>query len=313
MGVTQFGYVVVGVSDISAWEDYATGVLGLEVGAREEDGSFRLRMDQYSYRIVVHPSGEDDLLVAGWEVKDEHALHDLADKLRAEGVNVEDGTLEDLKARDVIGLVKFQDPAGLATEAFYGPRLEKRRPFVSPRGIEFETGLNGSMGFGHMVVAVPDLQQCLSFYRDVLGLRISDYIDMSFGSNEFRLAFFHANPRHHSIAFGGPLNPGPTAAPLPGPRKRLNHIMLQVKELDHVGITYNLVEEKGIPAGKLGRHTNDQMFSFYMQTPSGFNVEYGWGGREVDDETWEVQYYKDASIWGHGNAPRPQMTATTAR
>jgi 2,3-dihydroxybiphenyl 1,2-dioxygenase len=161
------------------------------------------------------------------------------------------------------------------------------------------------MGFGHMVVAVPDLQQCLTFYRDILGLRISDYIDMQFGPNKFRLAFFHANPRHHSIAFGGPLNPGAMAPSLPGPRKRLNHFMLQVKELDYVGITFNLVEEKGIRTGKLGRHTNDHMFSFYMQTPSGFNVEYGWGGREVDDEKWEVQYYKEASNWGHGQPQDP--------
>jgi hypothetical protein len=52
--VTQFGYIVIGVSDIKAWEEYATDVLGLEINGREEDGSLRLRMDQYAYRIVVH-------------------------------------------------------------------------------------------------------------------------------------------------------------------------------------------------------------------------------------------------------------------
>ena len=46
------------------------------------------------------------------------------------------------------------DPAGLPMEVFYGPHLEKVKPFISPRGVEFETGENGSMGFGHMVVAV---------------------------------------------------------------------------------------------------------------------------------------------------------------
>ena len=33
----------------------------------------------------------------------------------------------------------------------------------------------------------------------------------------------------------------------------------------------------------LGRHPNDRMFSFYAKTPSGFQFEFGWGGREVDD------------------------------
>ncbi len=312
MGVTQFGYIGVGVSDIGAWEEYATDVLGMQVNGRDEDGSLRLRMDQYSYRILLHPSGEDDLIFAGWEVKDEAGLLDMAERLRAEGVTVEDASLADLEERDVIGMIKFQDPAGLPVEIFYGPHLEKVKPFVSPRGVKFETGLNGSMGFGHMVVAVPDLQQCLTFYRDIMGLRISDYIDMKFGPAEFRICFFHANPRHHSIAFGGPKNAAPDAPPLPGPPKRINHFMLQVTELDSVGLTFNEVEERGIRTGKLGRHTNDHMFSFYMQNPSGFNVEYGWGGREVDDEQWEVQYYKEASIWGHGQ-PEPEKEPAAAK
>jgi hypothetical protein len=128
-----------------------------------------------------------------------------------------------------------------------------------------------------------------------------------------RVAFFHANPRHHSIAFGGPRSKASGPATLGGAgRKRLNHFMLQVKELDDVGITFEMVDERGIKTGRLGRHTNDHMFSFYMQTPSGFNVEYGWGGREIDDDHWEVQYYKDASIWGHGFSPPPEPVAAAA-
>lgn len=47
------------------------------------------------------------------------------------------------------------------------------------------------------------------------------------------------------------------------------------------------------------------MFSFYSDTPSGFQVEYGYGGRHVDDEKWQVQYYRAASIWGHDFGPQP--------
>jgi hypothetical protein len=41
------------------------------------------------------------------------------------------------------------------------------------------------------------------------------------------------------------------------------------------------------------------MVSFYAQTPSGFHVEYGHGGVEIDDEVWQVQTYQEASTWGH--------------
>ena len=87
----------------------------------------------------------------------------------------------------------------------------------------------------------------------------------------------------------------PVAAP-----KRLNHIMLQVTSLDAVGRGLDRANAAGVPiASSLGKHTNDQMVSFYMQTPSGFDVEYGFGGIEIDDATWQVGAHHATSIWGH--------------
>jgi extradiol dioxygenase len=110
------------------------------------------------------------------------------------------------------------------------------------------------------------------------------------------MAFFHCNPRHHSLAcIAGK------------PNQRLNHFMLQAQSINDVGATYDLCQEQGIPIMRsLGRHTNDHMLSFYMQTPSGFQVEFGWGGREVDDSTWQVQQHTSGSIWGHKPVPAPE-------
>ena len=71
----------------------------------------------------------------------------------------------------------------------------------------------------------------------------------------------------------------------------------------------------------LGRHPNDLMTSFYMRTPSDILVEYGWGGREVDDATWQPQEMKTVgSFWGHqglfegiGARRPPPMPRTTTR
>ena len=49
----------------------------------------------------------------------------------------------------------------------------------------------------------------------------------------------------------------------------------------------------------LGRHTNDMMTSFYVRTPSGFEIEYGTGGLLVDEENWKVETYDATSFWGH--------------
>ena len=48
----------------------------------------------------------------------------------------------------------------------------------------------------------------------------------------------------------------------------------------------------------LGRHPNDRMVSFYVRSPSGFEIEYGWGALEVGEE-WTVTQYDAVSVWGH--------------
>jgi extradiol dioxygenase len=141
---------------------------------------------------------------------------------------------------------------------------------------------------------VPDLAASLDFYTRVLGFRVSDEIDMMGG----RAVFFHVNPRHHSLAIIG----------IPGMRG-LHHLMVQVASLDDVGIAHDMCVDRGIPlAMTLGRHTNDRMFSFYVRTPGGFEVEYGWGADTVDnDDEWVVTHMRSGSIWGHrpGDAGPP--------
>ena len=42
------------------------------------------------------------------------------------------------------------------------------------------------------------------------------------------------------------------------------------------------------------------MTSFYSNSPSGFMVEYGWGGRVIDVDGWQPQEVTwGPSMWGH--------------
>jgi len=287
--ITQLGYLGLSVSDIKAWEQFATNTLGLQVSARGDDGTLFLRLDDYHHRFLVHPSGKDDLDYLGWEVTDEQSLRAMTEQLKAAGVEVRHGTPEEAQRRGVIDLILFKDPSGIPSEVFYGPLMAFNAPFQSPRPISGFVA--ATQGLGHMVVVMDDLDRSVQFYRDVLGMRISDFVEVERPPGQKRrLAFFHCNPRHHTIAI----------AAMPNPPKRLNHFMLQMKSLDDVGATYYLCQDQGIPIVRsLGRHTNDHMVSFYLQTPSGFDVEYGWGARVVDDSTWQVQFHTSGSMWGH--------------
>lgn len=308
-GVSQLGYLGLGVSNVTEWERFATEVLGAQVSERSADGTLFLRMDERFYRIAIHPTGKDDVEYLGWEAKDEETLHEIADRVRACGVQVFEGKPEDAASRRVAGLIRFSDPNGVANEVYYGPLVRFDIPFHSPRPISgFVTG---QQGIGHVflrVVDLVDLEESIRFYRDALGMKISDYVQLVSGDPRRRAVFFHCNPRHHSLAI----------AALPQPSRRLGHFMLQVMTIDDVGITYYLAQDRGVPiAATLGRHTNDHMVSFYMTTPSGFEVEYGYGAREVDDAIWQVTMHEAASSWGHRRQqvapPATPSQVTTAR
>ncbi|HZO80199.1 MAG TPA: biphenyl-2,3-diol 1,2-dioxygenase [Candidatus Binataceae bacterium] len=296
--VTQLGYLGIGVSELARWEHFASEVLGLQVNGTDSDGSMFLRMDEYHHRFILLPGGPDDVAFVGWEVRDQPALDEIRRRLSAGGVEVAEATPEETRARRVVGLIKLRDPSGVPTEIYFGPLMNFEQPFKSPRAISgFVTG---EQGMGHIVVRVDDAARSLHFYRDLLGMRISDFIDMRShrSGQSLSLTFMHCNPRHHSIAFGV----------IPA-RKRLMHFMLQTRSVDDVGSTYYLCQDRGIEiSGTLGRHTNDHMMSFYLRSPSGFEVEYGWGARVVDDATWQVQKHEAPSIWGHRGSLAPMPT-----
>jgi catechol 2,3-dioxygenase-like lactoylglutathione lyase family enzyme len=265
------GYLGIGTRQLDAWEQYATEVVGLEIGDREDE-TLLLRMDDHRYRIAVHESDTEDVTYLGWEVADEASLGRLESDLRRAGVECRRGTVDECRRRHVMDLV-----SGFAT---------------------------GAQGLGHAFLSVRSYDKALSSFREVLGFRVSDYIEMppipGLPPNPPPMTFLHCGAgrvRHHSVAL----------ATFPGP-KRLNHVMLQVRTIDEVGRAFHRAQQRGVSMlMSLGRHSNDRMFSFYMDSPSGVAVEYGCDGIDVDDETWVVKMHKTAEAWGH--APMPGLLA----
>src|SRR5688500_19782199 len=103
-----------------------------------------------------------------------------------------------------------------------------------------------------------------------------------------------STPRHHSLAF----------VDLPIHEPGLNHFMLEVTRIDDLGRAYERAMDHGIDiVNSLGQHSNDPMLSFYVRSPSGFNVELGWQGLMVDDATWTVKTWTGrGELWGHRGA-----------
>lgn len=283
MSIASLGYLGVQTPDPTAWEPFGTDVLGMSVAAKGDDGTLYLRADERRHRLAIHPGEDSRIRYAGWEVADEEELAAMARRLDDAGVAWEYGDDGDLAERKVEGLIRVTDPAGMPHEIFYGA-LVSYEPFVPGRAMRgFVTG---AQGLGHIVFIVPDARAAHEFFTKALGFRLTDIVDTAFHTPGY---FYHCNTRHHSIA----------VLEVPG-MAGLHHLMLEVSSLDDVGIAYDMVQARDHPLSmRLGRHSTDEMLSFYVVSPAGFEIEYGWGGRQVDDTKWHVVRADRGELWGH--------------
>ncbi len=82
--------------------------------------------------------------------------------------------------------------------------------------------------------------------------------------------------------------------------------MFEANSRDDVGRAFDRAWDTDLPIPNgLGRHDNDGMFSFYLQTPAGFQIEFGHGARVVDDDWDDDRRYDRISAWGHQPLRQP--------
>jgi len=280
MDINALGYVGLRASDLGDWQSYGTGLLGLQLVDKSAK-SLAFRMDDRKQRVVISDEPGGGIGFTGWEVADAAALDAVAARLDKAGIRFAHGSRALADERFVKDLIVFNDPVGNRVEVFHGPQVASD-PFKPGRNISgFRTG---PLGMGHVVLIVDDIDKMVGFYAGVLGFQQSDYF-----VSPYRVSFYHVNPRHHSLGF---VERGHTG---------VHHMMVELYSFDDVGQGYDIAQsEEGRVTSTLGRHINDMVTSFYTKTPSGFHMEYGWGGRCIDMDNWQPCEIVDGpSAWGH--------------
>lgn len=287
-GVKELAYVVYEASSLGDWEHFAVELLGMQLADKTAD-AVAFRTDEKVHRWLVRQGPADDLAASGYEVESDAALDAIAARLAAAGVEVEEGGAALAASRKVDRILVTADPMGNRVELVTG-FADAGTPFRSD--VLLGGFVTGDGGAGHQVLLSKGVarETYLAFYEGLLGFRISDTIVEELAPGVVAdLIFLRCNPRHHSVAFGD----------MPHP-KRTHHFMVEVTDIRDVGTAYDRCMDAGQPFEMtLGMHPNDHMFSFYVQTPSGFSVEYGWGGLLIDDETWQVKTLDRLHSWGH--------------
>lgn len=295
MNIIGLGYVGLGAPKPGDWIPFARDVIGLGLGRapgaapylppsdhpeRGADGSVYFAADEWSWRLAVHPAEQPGIQYLGFEVGSEKELDQALAELKAAGFPARRGGVAEAQARAVTGIGFSQDPAGNALEFFYAPMVGNG--FRSPHDMKF---LTGDMGLGHVNLFVQNFEECARFYVDVLGFRLTDYYSVG---PDMSVNFFHINPRHHTLGIMkvAPINAG-------------HHIMFETAELDMVGQALDRAMAAGCTiTASLGRHSNDGILSFYMKSPSGIEVEIGWGAIRVGPD-WAPRFRAPGDLWGH--------------
>jgi 2,3-dihydroxybiphenyl 1,2-dioxygenase len=310
----ELAYLGVEVTDPDALGVFLSDTIGLIAGDRPTSGPDHRdpdhdvtdhdaidgvvstwRNDDRIHRVVVTAGPADDATVVGFEATTDDAFDDVVARLTGAGFATHPGSPADIAARGVTRMVRTTAPWGIEVEVVTA-LAHADQTFTSPHvsgGFVTE-----GVGLGHVVFATTAFDESCRFAIDGLGMRRSDWLEMELAPGiNLEVWFFHCNERHHTLALA--------RAPFDLPQC-LHHIMFETRERDDVGAAFDRAWASDLPIPNgLGRHDNDGMFSFYVQSPAGFQVEVGHGARVVGDDWDDDRRYDRISAWGHQPLRQP--------
>ena len=289
-GRVRLGYVLVESQRLDAWRRFGVDGLGLHADATPDD-AIALRMDAHHRRLVVLEGPAEDVTALGWQLDDADTLQTIRTRLVARGVEVTEGDADAARLRGVERFWRFTGPKRLSFELFTSPVLDP-----SPLRMATSGFATGAGGMGHAAITSREPESLLEFWQSIFDARVSDRIEDRLDGIGFDFTFLRLNERHHSVAIAA--TRGLRMDPI---RTRIHHLNLQAASLDDVTAGYLRCRELGFRiANAIGQHPNDRELSFYVESPSGFEIELGWNPIVVQDEhAWQATRYRGISLWGH--------------
>ena len=277
--ITHMRYVALAVPDFQAECGFVSGTWGLQQVAQDGDTAFFAAQASPEASIFrLRKAAERRLDVLSFAVASDAAVDLRAERLQSAGIKLisQPGRLEGPGGG--YGF-RFFDIDGRTVEISSGVAERSARPLV--RGESIPSCLS------HVVLHTPDIHKSVAFYRDHLGLRVSDWL------GDF-MCFLRCNSVHHCLAF------------LPGPAS-FNHAAFEMRDLDEMmrGVG-RLVKENVVLGWGPGRHTAGNNTFAYFKSPAGNVLEYTAEVERIDEATWRPTVYEPGpqitDQWGTGSA-----------
>jgi 2,3-dihydroxybiphenyl 1,2-dioxygenase len=286
-GNIHLGYIVIETGKFADWRRFGRDAISMHLDETLPD-VMTFRLDDNECRFCC--SADRPRTPRPWVQVDDHSTFDeIVSRVARHGVPISEEAQRKPRCA-VSSACAVPGTNRLAQEIFTSARTSDTAGNAVGGGF-----VTGEFGMGHVAITTKKPQQMRGYYDTVFDARLSDYIDETISGVKLKIRFLRVNERHHSVAIAAvnrlPVNPI---------RTRIQHLNIQVADLDDMTASYKRVKELGFDmALGVGQHTNDKELSYYAITPSGFEWEVGWNPIVVDENTWEPTTYQGISIWGH--------------
>lgn len=274
--VKRLGHATFTTPDLEEQIAYWTEVIGLALVARDANSAIlATRLGQESIALVRAPE-KGELRSLAFQVKPGSDLGELAHRLQKEGIASERRSGISPGVKDAI---VFRDPKGTLIEVY------AEYDFQADDGKE--QGI-GPLKFGHVAYRVNDVQKITSFYCDVLGFKVSDWMGDHF-------SFLRCGVDHHTINFTR------------YETERLHHIAFELRDWGEIHNACDYLTKKKIQLvwGPL-RHVVGHNIAAYHRNPDEIRVELY---AEMDLMKDEELGYWEPRPWHEERPLRPKVWA----
>ncbi len=278
--ISHIRQVSLGVPKLAAARDFYENQWQLEVVAADDDRVYFGTASAESYSLRLRTAAQSRIDLIAFAVERPSDVDAIADRVtRRPG------------ARLVTPPAQRQEPGGGYAARFLdcdGRTIEvsaglARRPYQPATATE-----SRPIAVSHIVLNTPDIQRSRRFYEEVLGFKVSDWVEDYF-------CFLRTGPAHHIIAF--------TSAP----HASLNHVAFEVLGVDEfMRATGRMMRNGHHLVWGPGRHgVGDNAFSYFQDQTSGFVMEYTTALQVVDEAVWTPQVHaatdQGTDQWGTSN------------
>lgn len=295
-GASSMGYALIESNRLESWQTFLQDGIGLHLQHADRD-CLAFRMDSHQRRIIIKRGPAEDFAAIGWQLRDQATLDIVLQRLQARGIAVQVSSAAEAAERGVMRFWRVTGPKRLAVELFVEPLTTSEALGMLCAGF-----ITGDVGMGHLAITSRRAKDMRRFWQEIFDARQSDSIVEQLAGVTLDIEFFRVNPRHHSIAIAQVRD-----LPIDPIRTKAQHMNLLVTSVAELTAAFLRCRQLGFEmAHEIGEHPNDREQSFYVLSPSGFEIELGWNALEVDETTWQATTYQGISLWGH----KPQKLGT---